>query len=372
MDPAKTRVERHNWKKQEGGGWGAAEEAKPGFTAGEHAKAMGSHYFGEQYDATEFRGSVEHNDKTLRAIKENYGKVKDRNPKRGTAQYVKQLGKTGPMLGDDEHVGSVTTRYMDADSQALHATTVQNGKLVGSDGKHVDTTEATGFGGYGARTDELAGRHIYAMDEQGSMRTADAWKEARLGRKEGDKAVELAYANHSSLLAGDRAAGAGEMRVEQGEVKVVSDNSGHYKPDAAMMHQTVGRLADLGVGLEGMSTEFVDKTDDHKTSLANAGDGFKTGVLSAGALEMMSYAGDSQAESKMRGARAERTDMMSDIRGFDRSKLRAVADDEKSDRSAPNLALGSEPKAPRQLGSSILDRIAKLKRAGLALDEEEA
>src|SRR5262249_46397103 len=153
-----------------------------------------------------------------------------------------------PRLGDDQELHKVTTRHLDADSQKRHEVKVVNGKLVDHEGNNVDTTGATGWGSFGSAGWERMGRHIYAMDEKGTMRTSDTWKDARLveipqpkveGQKQG---MEVAYTNHSTLLNGKKAAGAGEMRVEDGQVKVVSDASGHYKPDSKMMQQTIGSL----------------------------------------------------------------------------------------------------------------------------------
>ena len=55
--------------------------------------------------------------------------------------------------------------------------------------------------------------------------------------------------HHSSFLAGAAVAGAGEMRVESGTLKAISNKSGHYQPRAEEMVQVLDELRVRGVDL---------------------------------------------------------------------------------------------------------------------------
>lgn len=50
--------------------------------------------------------------------------------------------------------------------------------------------------------------------------------------------------HHSTPLAGGAVAGAGLMTMKHGQVREVTDESGHYRPDAAYTHQAVGKMAE--------------------------------------------------------------------------------------------------------------------------------
>jgi hypothetical protein len=395
--PIETKIRRTDWKKQDGK-WSLGEHKTQlgSDSRFDRLKEMHSKYDNEASDATGFRGSSTQNNQTLQGLAGHLKKNRDEVPeeKHGAFDFFTKVAESGPKIGEKEHVNKVTTRRLDTDSQDRLEVGFKDGKMVGSDGNNLDTTGATGFGGFGSKH-EVAGRHIFGMDKTGTIRTGDAWGEGRLWKNDRSGAdeggVEMSWMNHSSLLNGKKAAGAGEMRVEDGQVKLVSDNSGHYTPDSDMMQQTVGHLEDHGVDLAQMTTEFVGKTGTGDHDLAGSKDGFASGKLQAGALELMSYQGDWNAEGKMREARRGRMGLMDSIRNFDSTTLRATGVN--VDRSAPNLAMALEdgiaqqhetvPSAPplppssssqtsapkRSLGEGIIDRIAQLKAAGLQLED---
>jgi hypothetical protein len=55
--------------------------------------------------------------------------------------------------------------------------------------------------------------------------------------------------HHSSFLAGGNVAGAGEIKVEGGRVKGITNKSGHYQPTTAEMMQVFAELESNGVDL---------------------------------------------------------------------------------------------------------------------------
>lgn len=67
--------------------------------------------------------------------------------------------------------------------------------------------------------------------------------------------------HHSSFLAGGAVASAGDIKVVGGEIKSISNNSGHYKPGAAFLWQAVRQLELLGVDLRGVTVEILGAGD---------------------------------------------------------------------------------------------------------------
>jgi hypothetical protein len=62
--------------------------------------------------------------------------------------------------------------------------------------------------------------------------------------------------HHSSVLEGNPVAGAGQADLDDGKVKYINNRSGHYRPRASHLLQTLEVLARLGATL---NTELVDK-----------------------------------------------------------------------------------------------------------------
>jgi hypothetical protein len=77
---------------------------------------------------------------------------------------------------------------------------------------------------------------IYVMDPNGSIYAADWVEEYKKGgyydalRYFGPAPKEIIGFNHSSLVAGEPVAAAGEMKVNNGRLEIISNKSGHYVP----------------------------------------------------------------------------------------------------------------------------------------------
>jgi transposase-like protein len=69
---------------------------------------------------------------------------------------------------------------------------------------------------------------IYVMSSKGVFHIDEAWSGLR---------------HHSSLLAGANVPCAGEMRIRNGELELVSNESGHYKPNAINFLQVLHQLS---------------------------------------------------------------------------------------------------------------------------------
>lgn len=65
--------------------------------------------------------------------------------------------------------------------------------------------------------------------------------------------------HHSSLLAGESCMFAGELKVERGIVKVLTNKSGHYKPGEEATLKMLEELAARGMDLSDVIFHFVDK-----------------------------------------------------------------------------------------------------------------
>lgn len=220
---------------------------------------------------------------------------------RGTRQWDPVL-KTPNAI-----VGHSSTRYFRGEEARASELQVKDG-LLQQGGKLLDTQGASGVGTWGSRGGD---RHIYAMG-QSTVRSAPAWdkhqEEVMDGPKDvlGRDKVHLKFVNHSSLLSGGSATAAGDMRAEQGRLKLLSDKSGHYKPDGQMFHSALRRFVDHGVQPEGLTAEFGNKY--------GSAVGLKNGDLQASALEALSYGGHPQAEGFMRQARADRSAVLHGVR----------------------------------------------------------
>lgn len=236
---------------------------------------------------------------------------------RGTRQWDPVL-KTPNAI-----VGHTSTRYFRGDEARASQLQVKDG-LVHQGGAPLDTRGASGVGTWGSRGSD---RHIYAMG-QSTARSAPAWDKHEeqvmdqpkdiLGR---DK-VHLKFVNHSSLLSGGSATAAGDLMAEKGRLKLISDKSGHYKPDNTMLHSAVRKFTDHGVQPEGMTVELGNK---HSSAT-----GLKNGDLQASALEFQSYGGNPMAEGFMRQARSDRSAVMSGIHNHHPIGFRRVPTNDRS------------------------------------------
>ena len=117
-------------------------------------------------------------------------------------------------------------RYLSVDERAQYLLTVRDGLLYDSSGNLFDTTNARTAHG-------KQNRAIFVMDRDGAVYAS----------KDHDPGVF----HHSSLLAGGPVASAGEMEVIEGRVMVISNASGHYRPQPRIGDQILAELSRRGV-----------------------------------------------------------------------------------------------------------------------------
>ena len=121
-----------------------------------------------------------------------------------------------------------TVEYLDDAGRARLKLTIDNGLLRDAEGELFDTTTSMIHTG-------MTGRSIFVMDEEGNLYAS---LEQSVGRF-----------HHSSMLAGRPVAGAGELEVHEGVLRLITNNSGHYAPTREMVAQVVDRLRRAGINL---------------------------------------------------------------------------------------------------------------------------
>jgi len=146
--------------------------------------------------------------------------------------------KTKPINSDyrGEELGKVfgsQVQYLGPLQRQAYRLTIKDGKLFDAEGRLFDTS--TGSTAHGTRNSA-----IFVMDKQGNIYAS---LEHRVGEF-----------HHSSFLGGGSVAAAGELVVENGVLKNVNNQSGHYTPPAAMLEQFMAQLRKEGVDVSEVTT----------------------------------------------------------------------------------------------------------------------
>lgn len=124
--------------------------------------------------------------------------------------------------------------FNEADRQRFRLYII-DGRIYTSDGKPFDTSSSsTAWGG--------AGRAIFVMDEHGNLYASNYH--------------ERGLFHHSSFLAGENVAAAGEMAVVDGELQLMTDSSGHYRPSRGHTMQAIHLLRSMGIILTPDQVRF--------------------------------------------------------------------------------------------------------------------
>lgn len=123
-------------------------------------------------------------------------------------------------------------RYLTAEERLAYRLYVnERGLLADANGNLFDTAT-----GESMHTPE-GGRAIFVMDAQGNLYASN-------------KHVAGEF-QHSSFLAGAPVAGAGELKVTNGQLELVSNKSHHYRPPPRYIAQTVRHMVhELGVKID--------------------------------------------------------------------------------------------------------------------------
>ncbi len=161
----------------------------------------------------------------------------------------KQFGLTdGKYVSENERYfqgGAKRTKYYDGAERDAHRLGAADGRLVGADGAKLDTEAASSALVSGAaRVPYLrrrCGRRLLLRRDGGEQGLV-------CGRRAGQGDLEAVH--HSSLVNGSNVRAAGELTAHDGWLKMISNNSGHYRPDAAGSVQAVEALDAMGVNTD--------------------------------------------------------------------------------------------------------------------------
>jgi hypothetical protein len=142
----------------------------------------------------------------------------------------KYKGENVPGIPDGKLPGRGTqpVTYLNETQRAAYQLTIKDGKLYDSSGNLFDTSNATSL----HATDPRA---IYVIDEDGNIYASTS--------------QQYGVFHHSSFLSGEDVAGAGELKVVNGQLEMITDQSGHYHPTQAMTDQVVAYLRARGVSI---------------------------------------------------------------------------------------------------------------------------
>ncbi|MGU7844106.1 hypothetical protein ACV22V_32200 [Burkholderia sp. AW33-5] len=125
------------------------------------------------------------------------------------------------------HVWGTAVAYLNDVERAKYKVTVQNGLVLDAQGLPFDTSAAsTAFA-------NNKGRAIFVMDHYGDIYVSNMQTSGKF--------------HHSSFLAGAPVAAAGDIRIENGKVRIISRKSGHYQPTTEQLKQFENRLHSLGI-----------------------------------------------------------------------------------------------------------------------------
>lgn len=128
-------------------------------------------------------------------------------------------------------------KYLTPDESAARRLTIGgDGKLYDASGKLFDTSRMTAHGA-------SPGRVIFVMDQHGNIYTS-------LGHE-----AKPSYFHHSSLLGGRDVAMAGEIDVRNGQLKFMSNQSGHYQPPNNLLTQAETHLKAQGLDFSQATVE---------------------------------------------------------------------------------------------------------------------
>jgi hypothetical protein len=137
-------------------------------------------------------------------------------------------------IGEDipGRVSDTGVRYLRTEAErAPFRLDIRDGIVRDANGNLFDTTNANVRDALGRRLR----RAIFVMDEHGNI-YASLFAKRHIFQ-------------HSSFLAGGPVAGAGEIEVVNGEIRLITDQSGHYLPTQHLMRQVLTRLEECRVRL---------------------------------------------------------------------------------------------------------------------------
>lgn len=122
-----------------------------------------------------------------------------------------------------------SVKYLNDEERKAYELTIRDGKIYDANGNLFDTTSA-------ATAHSGGGKAIFVMDENGKLYASTYHAPGEF--------------HHSSFLGGKPVSGAGELEVVNGELRMITDQSGHYKPSQDYTRQVVENLQGKGIRVD--------------------------------------------------------------------------------------------------------------------------
>lgn len=138
-------------------------------------------------------------------------------------------GYAGENLPENATDGKVV-RYLDETERKAYLVTIRDGKFYDADGNLLDTTGSV------LLHEEEPDLAIWVMDGHGNIYVSTT--------------PEINVFNHASFLAGGEVAAAGDIKVVNGELRYLTNGSGHYKPRWNFLKQAMDHMRSQGVQIE--------------------------------------------------------------------------------------------------------------------------
>jgi hypothetical protein len=149
-----------------------------------------------------------------------------------TPMREKYIGEDQP--NNDVWPGS-QVKYLNDEELAGYKLELRDGRMYDANGSLFDTSAAS--------RGPNSGKAIFVMDENGSFYASNH--------------QEIGEFHHSSLGRGEPVAAAGELQVDDGVLKGISDKSGHYAPGRQYTQQALDSLKNKGVDMDNVERDFI-------------------------------------------------------------------------------------------------------------------
>jgi hypothetical protein len=129
-------------------------------------------------------------------------------------------------------------RYLNAVERAKYKLTIRDGKVYDAKGKLFDTRSAKSIHSPGSKS------AIFVMDEEGSLYAGSH---------------DYGKFHHSSFLAGEPVAAAGEIEISNGVIRSITDQSGHYRPPAEHLRKALQVIEAQGIKSSTINVTILGK-----------------------------------------------------------------------------------------------------------------
>lgn len=200
--------------------------------------------------------------------------------------------------------GKIFTTALDDEGRDQRRVSVDGEGRLMRNGARLDST-----GAKGPADREVSNRMIFAMSDYGDLMATDQSAEMakNMARVDAGETKDWEYFHHSSFFEGDDVAAAGEIEAQEGLIKRITPNSGHYTPETRHTWNAVNELALDGADLSSALVDHYRR--DAYGDLQKSGDKPVTDTFHAG--EILASGGDAstlEAKADMRAQMAKLDD----------------------------------------------------------------